>query len=114
MKVDGQTIVLPKSDTGEKVTLTFTGQFSATAYPVVYGNVNAPGNVVKIDGTPGATAVYELVSSVKQDTTYVLNNAYLADWGEIGVTLDGKVLKFETSGNSNVISPKFSSLEFHE
>lgn len=112
MKVDGQTIVLPKSDTGEKVTLTFTGEFSATAYPVVYGNVNAPGNEVKIVGTPGATAVYELVSSVKQDTTYVLNNAYLADWGEIGVTLDGKVLKFETSGNSNVISPKFSSLEF--
>lgn len=112
MKVDGQTIVLPKSDTGEKVTLTFTGKFSATAYPVVYGNVNAPGNVVKIVGTPGATAVYELVSSVKQDTTYVLNNAYLADWGEIGVTLDGKVLKFEASGNSNVISPKFSSLEF--
>lgn len=112
MKVEGQTIVLPKSETGEKVTLTFTGKFSETAYPVVYGNVNAPGNEVKIVGTPGATAVYELVSSVKQDTTYVLNNAYLADWGEIGVTLDGKVLKFETSGNSNVISPKFSSLEF--
>lgn len=112
MKVDGQTIVLPKSETGEKVTLTFTGKFSATSYPVVYGTAKTSVNEVKIVGTPGTTAVYELASSVKQDTTYVLNNAYRTDWGEIGVTLDGKVLKFETSSNSNQISPKFSSLVF--
>ena len=112
MKVDGQTIVLPKSETGEKVTLTFTGKFSASSYPIVYGTAKTSGNEVKIVGTPGTTAVYELASSVKQDTTYVLNNAYLTDWGEIGVTLDGKVLKFETSSNSNQISPKFSSLVF--
>lgn len=112
MKVDGQTIVLPKSETGEKVTLTFTGKFSETAYPVVYGNVNAPGNEVKIVGTSGATAVYELVSSVKQDTTYVLNNAYLTDWGEIGVTLDGKVSQFIASTGSENIAPHFSSLVF--
>lgn len=112
MKVEGQTIVLPKSETGEKVTLTFTGNFSASSYPIVYGTAKTSGNEVKIVGTPGTTAVYELASSVKQDTTYVLNNAYLTDWGEIGVTLDGKVLKFETSSNSNQISPKFSSLVF--
>lgn len=112
MKVDGQTIVLPKSETGEKVTLTFTGTFSASSYPIVYGTAKTSGNEVKIVGTPGTTAVYELASSVKQDTTYVLNNAYLAEWGEIEVTLDGKVLKFETSSNSNQISPKFSSLVF--
>lgn len=91
------------------MTLTFTGKFSASSYPIVYGTAK---NEVKIVGTPGTTAVYELASSVKQDTTYVLNNAYLTDWGEIGVTLDGKVLKFETSSNSNQISPKFSSLVF--
>lgn len=89
MKVEGQTIVLPKSETGEKVTLTFTGKFSPSSYPIVYGTAK---NEVKFVGTPGTTTVYELVSSVKQDTTYVLNNAYLAEWGEIEVTLDGKYL----------------------
>lgn len=109
MKVDGQTIVLPKSETGEKVTLTFTGKFSASSYPIVYGTAK---NEVKIVGTPGTTTVYELVSSVKQDTTYVLNNAYRAEWGEIGVTLDGKVSQFIASTGSEMIAPHFSSLVF--
>lgn len=110
MKVDGQTIVLPKSETGEKVTLTFTGKFSDSSYPIVYAKTS--GNEVKIVGTPGTTAVYELVSSVKQDTTYVLNNAYLAEWGEIEVTLDGKVSQFIASTGSENIAPHFSSLVF--
>lgn len=109
MKVDGQTIVLPKSETGEKVTLTFTGKFSASSYPIVYGTAK---NEVKIVGTPGTTTVYELVSSVKQDTTYVLNNAYRAEWGEIEVTLDGKVSQFIASTGSENIAPHFSSLVF--
>lgn len=109
MKVDGQTIVLPKSETGEKVTLTFTGKFSPSSYPIVYGTAK---NEVKFVGTPGTTTVYELVSSVKQDTTYVLNNAYLAEWGEIEVTLDGKVSQFIASTGSEKIAPHFSSLVF--
>ena len=46
MKVEGQTIVLPKSETDEKVTLTFTGNFSASSYPIVYGTAKTSGNEV--------------------------------------------------------------------
>ena len=112
MKVDGQTIVLPKSDTDEEVRLTFTGKFSATSYPVVYGTKEASQVRVEPTEVSSSEAVYSLASSANADTTYIFNNDYASAWGEVGVTLDGKVLKFETSEKSNVISPKFSSLEF--
>lgn len=113
MKVDGQTIVLPKSETGEKVTLTFTGKFSATSYPVVYGFKDGTTQVqLQPTGTPGNTAVYSLASSANADTTYIFNNDYASAWEEVGVTLDGKVSQFKASTGSEKIASHFSSLLF--
>lgn len=112
MKVDGQTIVLPKSETGEKVTLTFTGKFSATSYPVVYGFKDGTTQVqLQPTGTPGNTAVYSLASSANADTTYIFNNDYASAWEEVGVTLDGKVKSFYMA-NSATFAPEITSLCF--
>lgn len=112
MKVDGQTIVLPKSETGEKVTLTFTGKFSATSYPVVYGFKDGTTQVqLQPTGTSGNTAVYSLASSANADTTYIFNNDYASAWEEVGVTLDGKVKSFYMA-NSATFAPEITSLCF--
>ena len=112
MKVDGQTIVLPKSETGEKVTLTFTGKFTSNSYPVVYGTKDV--SQVKVEPTRVSTseAVYNLASSVNADTTYTFNNDYASAWEEVGVTLDGKVSQFKASTGSEKIASHFSSLVF--
>lgn len=112
MKVDGQTIVLPKSETGEKVTLTFTGKFTSNSYPVVYGTKDV--SQVKVEPTRVSTseAVYNLASSVNADTTYTFNNDYASAWEEVGVTLDGKVSQFIASTGSEKIASHFSSLMF--
>lgn len=112
MKVDGQTIVLPKSETGEKVTLTFTGKFTPNSYPLVYGTKDV--SQVKVEPTRVSTseAVYNLASSVNADTTYTFNNAYASAWEEVGVTLDGKVSQFIASTGSEKIASHFSSLMF--
>lgn len=111
MKVDGQTIVLPKSETSEKVTLTFTGKFSASSYPIVYGTKDGTQVRLQPTGTPGNTVVYSLASSANVDTTYTFNNAYAAAWGEVGVTLDGKVNKFYMA-QSDKFTPTITSLSF--
>ena len=112
MKVDGQTIVLPKSETGEKVTLTFTGKFSPTSYPVVYGFKYGTTQVqLQPTGTLGNTAVYSLASSANADTTYIFNNDYASAWEEVGVTLDGKVNKFYMA-QSDRFAPNITSLSF--
>lgn len=115
MKVDAQiSITLPQTKTAEDVTITFTsstGKFSADSYPVIDGLTPTVNNT---------TATYQLETK-EQESSYTLKtdipNRDPKVWGNITLTLNGKVSKFKVSNEktnnlqSSIISLSFTNNE---
>lgn len=111
LKVDAQTITLPKGDKAEKVTVTVTGKgLAATIYPILYKGISGEEKVSPKSAVAGSV-VYEFALG-EAVQSYHFNNDYLAAWGEIGLTLDGKISSFIASTGSDVLAPHYSSLTF--
>lgn len=122
MKVDAQiSITLPKTETAEDVTITFTSstkKFTSPtsenpSYPVI-------GEAKPTVSKDGATATYTLKTKA-QESSYTLKtdipNSGPKDWGNITLTLNGKVSKFKVSNEktnnlqSSIISLSFTNNE---
>lgn len=117
MKVDAQIdITLPKTKQAEDVTITFTsstGKFSTTSYPVIIGDNLTP----TVNNT---TATYKLQTKA-EESSYTLKtdipNSDPKVWGNITLTLNGKVSKFKVSNEktnnlqSSIISLSFTNNE---
>lgn len=115
MKVDAQiSITLPQTKTPEDVTITFTsstGKFSTDSYPVIDGLTPTVNNT---------TATYQLKTK-EQESSYTLKtdipNSDPKVWGNITLTLNGKVSKFKVSNEktnnlqSSIISLSFTNNE---
>ena len=115
MKVDAQiSITLPKTGKVEDVTITFTsstGKFSTDSYPVIDGLTPTVNNT---------TATYQLETK-EQESSYTLKtdipNSNPKVWGNITLTLNGKVSKFKVSNEktdnlqSSIISLSFTNNE---
>lgn len=115
MKVDAQiSITLPKTEKVEDVTITFTsstGKFSTDSYPVIDGLTPTVNNT---------TATYQLKTK-EQESSYTLKtdipNSDPKVWGNITLTLNGKVSKFKVSNEktnnlqSSIISLSFTNNE---
>ena len=116
MKVDAQiSITLPKTEKAEDVTITFTsstGKFSTTSYPVIGDDLTPTVN--------NTTATYKLKTKA-QESSYTLKtdipNSDPKVWGNITLTLNGKVSKFKVSNEktnnlqSSIISLSFTNNE---
>lgn len=116
MKVDAQiSITLPQTKTAEDVTITFTsstGKFSTTSYPVIGDDLTPTVN--------NTTATYKLKTKA-QESSYTLKtdipNSDPKVWGNITLTLNGKVSKFKVSNEktnnlqSSIISLSFTNNE---
>lgn len=113
MKVDAQiSITLPKTENAEEdVTITFTsstGKFSADSYPVITGLTPTVNNT---------TATYKLKTKADDKTDLSLSNNIPsgdpAVWGNITLTLNGKVSKFKVSNEkTNNLQSSIISLSF--
>lgn len=111
MKVDAQiSITLPKTEKAEDVTITFTsstGKFSTGSYPVINGLTPTVNNT---------TATYKLKTKA-QESSYTLKtdipNSDPKVWGDITLTLNGKVSKFKVSNEkTNNLQSSITSLSF--
>lgn len=111
MKVDAQiSITLPKTEKAEDVTITFTsstGKFSTGSYPVINGLTPTVNNT---------TATYKLETKA-QESSYTLKtdipNSDPKVWGDITLTLNGKVSKFKVSNEkTNNLQSSITSLSF--
>lgn len=112
MKVDGQTIKLAQTEQEENVTITFTssaktfvgnGVAGKTAsYPMI-------GLDVPVVSSDGATATYTFKTNTASTTTLEINDQ-TAGWGEITLTIAGKVS--ELYGGGSNFFPTVTSLVF--
>lgn len=115
MKVDAQiSITLPQTKTAEDVTITFTsstGKFSTTSYPVISDDDDLTPTV------NNTTATYKLKTKADDKTDLSLSNNINPAWGNITLTLNGKVSKFKVSDTktnnlqSSIISLSFTNNE---
>ena len=114
-RVDAQiSITLPKTGKVEDVTITFTsstGKFSTDSYPVI------DGLTPKVNNT---TATYQLKTKEEESSYTLKTDIPHSDpevWGDITLTLNGKVSKFKVSDTktnnlqSSIISLSFTSNE---
>lgn len=116
MKVDAQiSITLPKTKEPEDVTITFTSsekKFKPTtssdkgSYPMM-------GKTEPKVSQDGATATYKLKTKADDKTDLSLSNNINPAWGNITLTLNGKVSKFKVSNEkTNNLQSSIISLSF--
>ena len=97
-------IVIPN---GEKVTVTFGGSFSATSYPVIKEGTGQQAQQL----TPTTTGNPTTYTIESKGTDFMLQPAYDATWGNVTISLSGKVSQF-IADDKTALSEKVTSLSF--
>lgn len=116
MKVDAQiSITLPKTKEPEDVTITFTSsekKFKPTTSSDI-GSYPMMGKTEPKVSQDGATATYKLKTKADDKTDLSLSNNINPAWGNITLTLNGKVSKFKVSNEkTNNLQSSIISLSF--
>lgn len=115
MKVDGQTIVLPQTEQEENVTITFTSSAKTFVGNGVAGKTASYpqiGTSIPVVSSDGSTASYTFKTKTDDITTLVINNAVpTISWGDITLTVEGKVSQFITEEKNTPFVGTITSLK---
>lgn len=116
MKVDGQTIVLPQTEQEENVTITFTSSAKTFVGDGVAGKTASYpqiGTSIPVVSSDGSTASYTFKTITDDITTLVINNAVptTSSWGDITLTVEGKVSQFITTKDNTPFVGTITSLK---
>lgn len=115
MKVDGQTIRLAQTAQEENVTITFTSSaktFVANGITGKTASYPQIGTDVPVVSSDGSTASYTFKTKTDGITTLVINNAVpTTSWGDISLTIEGKVSQFITTDANQPFVGTITSLK---
>lgn len=115
MKVDGQTIRLAQTEQEENVTITFTSSaktFVANGITGKTASYPQIGTDVPVVSSDGSTASYTFKTKTDAITTLEINNAVpTTSWGDISLTIEGKVSQFITTDANQPFVGTITSLK---